>query len=255
MLSGLSGQIAQIFEVSTGEPVFHAVRTDLLQIVKCRNRSRIGRQSIIIATRLYDCMPPKIIALLGSPRTGGNTAKLLGESIRGAEDSGCEVEKVIVPFLKFKPCMEIFYCIEHENCRMEDDITPFYEKFKQMDGLIIAAPIMTMGIPGALKSFMDRFQVFYMAKYWRHNSFISEDHRKQRKTLFISIGGMNIPNDFDGALLTVEAFCEIIDCPLWGTVLRNDMDTIQNITTRPDVMKEAYDKAYEMCSLIAKKAG
>ncbi len=196
-------------------------------------------------------MPPKIMALLGSPRTGGNTARLLNEAIRGAEEAGCEVEKVIVPFLKFKPCMEILYCMEHDNCKMEDDITPFYQKFKEMDGLLIATPVMTMGIPGALKSFMDRFQVFYMAKYWRKNSFISDEQRRIRKTLLISIGGMNIPNDFDGILLSVQAFCEIVDCPLWGTVFQNDMDTVQDITTRPEVMKETYSKAFEMCRLIA----
>jgi multimeric flavodoxin WrbA len=195
-------------------------------------------------------MPPRIVALLGSPRTGGNTAKLLQQAIEGAQDAGCEVEKVIVPHLKFKPCMEIFYCMDHENCRMEDDVTPFYDTFRQMDGLIVAAPIMTMGIPGALKSFMDRFQVYYMAKYWRKNSFISPDHRKIRKTLFISIGGMDIPNDFDGALLTVKAFCEIIDCPLWSTVFQNDMDTVQDITTRPEKMKEAYEKGQVMGTLI-----
>lgn len=196
-------------------------------------------------------MAPKIIALLGSPRLGGNTAKLLERAIAGAADAGCQVEKVVVPHLQFRPCMEIFYCTTHENCRMEDDVTPIYQKFREMDGLIVAAPIMTMGIPGALKSFMDRFQVFYMAKYERKHSFISPEHRKRRRTLFISIGGMDIPYDFDGAKLTMEAFCEIIDCPYWGEVLQNDMDRIKDITTRPDVMDAAYKQAFEMGSLIA----
>ncbi len=200
--------------------------------------------------REYPPMRPKIIALLGSPLVGGNTAKLLNEAIRGAEDAGCDVEKVVVPHLKFRPCMEIFYCVEHETCRMQDDMIPFYEKFREMDGLIIAAPIMTMGIPGALKSFMDRFQVYYMAKYERKRSFISPEHRAVRRMLFLSIGGMDVSYDFDGALLTVEAFGEIVDCPLWDTVLRNDMDTIKDITTRPEVMEEAYGKAKEMCTLI-----
>jgi multimeric flavodoxin WrbA len=195
-------------------------------------------------------MAPKIIALLGSPLTGGNTAKLLDRAIRGAEDAGCEVEKVVVPFLKFRPCMEILYCRDHETCRIQDDMIPFYEKFREMDGLIVAAPIMTMGIPGALKSFMDRFQVFYMAKYERKQSFIPPEHRKRRRALFISIGGMNVPNDFDGAKLTMHAFCEIIDCPCWGEVLQNNMDEIRDIATRPEVMEEAYRKANEMCRCI-----
>jgi len=142
--------------------------------------------------------------------------------------------------------MEIFHCIENEACAMKDDIVPFYGKFKDMDGLIIATPVMTMGIPGALKSFMDRFQVFYMAKYWRQSSFINDSQKKRRKTLLISIGGMNIPNDFDGVKLTVHAFCEIIDSPYWAEVMQNNMDEIKDISTRPEVMEEAYSKGYEL---------
>ena len=191
-------------------------------------------------------MKPKIIALLGSPRINGNTATLLDQAIKGAEDAGCIVEKVVVPHLNFRPCMEIFHCIEKETCAMKDDIVPFYEKFKEMNGLIIATPVMTMGIPGALKSFMDRFQVFYMAKYWRQDSFINDSKKKRRKTLLISIGGMNIPNDFDGVKLTVHAFCEIIDSPYWAEVLQNNMDEIKDISTRPELMEEAYSKGYEL---------
>jgi len=187
-------------------------------------------------------MPPQVIALLGSPRVHGNTALLLDEAIRGVEEAGCEVERVSVPHLDFRSCMEIFHCRNHENCAMEDAMTPFYQKFREMDGLIVATPVMTMGIPGALKAFMDRFQVFYMAKYERKASFIPPEQRTRRKALFISIGGMNIPNDFDGVKLTMQAFCNIIDCEYWDEVLQNDMDNIVDIRTRPEVMEEAYVK-------------
>ncbi|MDN7024749.1 flavodoxin family protein [Methanoculleus sp. FWC-SCC1] len=195
-------------------------------------------------------MAKKIIALLGSPRMGGNTAKLLEQAIEGAQDAGCDVEKIPVFHLNFKPCMEIFHCMENEECKIKDDMTGMYQKFREMDSLIVAAPVMTMGIPGKLKMFMDRFQVFYMAKYFRNASFISPEHRKERKMLFISISGMNIPNVFEGAKITTKAFGEIIDCPYWDEVLQNDMDTIRDITTKPDVMKAAYEKGYRLGSLL-----
>ncbi len=118
------------------------------------------------------------------------------------------------------PCMEFFQCKGSENCLIEDEMTEIFRKFREMDGLIVATPpVMTMGVPGRLKSFIDRFQVFYMAKYHRGNSFISPERRKKRKMLFISIaGGMNIPNVFDGGVrMTMQAFGgEIIDCPPSG---------------------------------------
>jgi multimeric flavodoxin WrbA len=199
-------------------------------------------------------MAKRIIALLGSPLLSGNTARLLNEAIRGAEDAGCTVEKVAVAHLNFKPCMEIFYCMENETCRIQDDMIGMYEKFREMDSLIVATPIMTMGIPGKLKSFMDRFQVFYMAKYYRGKSFITPERRKNRRMLFISISGMNLPTVFDGAKLTAKAFGEIVDCPYWDEVLQNDMDHVRDIRTKPEVMEAAYRKGYELGRLLTEEA-
>ncbi|MFA5398520.1 MAG: flavodoxin family protein [Methanomicrobiales archaeon] len=195
-------------------------------------------------------MAPQIIALLGSPRPKGNTAKLMEEAVRGIRDAGCRVEVVSVPRLKLSSCKEIFYCQNHADCGMKDDVTPFYEKFREIDGLIIATPVMTMGIPGALKSFMDRFQVFFMAKYIRKEPLVSPAKKKHRKTLLLSIGGLNIEDDFDGVIASTKAFCDIIDCRYWDAVLQNNMDEIIDITTRPEVMKAAYDKGFRMGELI-----
>ena len=198
-------------------------------------------------------MGRKVIALLGSPLSDGNTARLLDEAIRGAEEAGCDVERIVAAHLDIAPCMEIFYCRENETCEIGDEMIGIYDKFREMDGLIIATPVMTMGIPGRLKSFMDRFQVFYMAKYHRGRSFISPEQRRRRKMLFISIAGMNLPTVFEGAKMTAKAFGEIIDCPYWDEVLRNDMDTIQDIRTRPEVMEAAYRKGYELGQLLSSR--
>ncbi|HOZ43845.1 MAG TPA: flavodoxin family protein [Methanoculleus sp.] len=198
-------------------------------------------------------MGRKVIALLGSPLSDGNTARLLDEAIRGAEEAGCDVERIVAAHLDIAPCMEIFYCQENETCEIRDEMIGIYDKFREMDGLIIATPVMTMGIPGRLKSFMDRFQVFYMAKYHRGRSFISPEQRRRRKMLFISIAGMNLPTVFEGAKMTAKAFGEIIDCPYWDEVLRNDMDTIRDIRTRPEVMEAAYRKGYELGQLLSSR--
>jgi len=189
-------------------------------------------------------MGTKVVGLLGSPLSKGNTAVLLERALDGARDAGAEVERINVPFLNFQPCMEIFYCVEHDTCRMKDDMTGIYEKFQDLDSLIIATPIMTMGIPGKLKSFMDRFQVFYMAKYGRKSPLVPEAKRKERRCLFISISGMDLPTVFDGATMTVKAFCQIIDCRYWDEILVNDMDTIKDIRNKPEVLQAAYEKGF-----------
>jgi len=196
------------------------------------------------------CMGYRIVGILGSPLSGGNTAKLLDQALSGAKDAGCEVERIDVCSLNFRACREIFYCREHETCAMKDDMIPMYRKFAELDGLIVATPVMTMGIPGALKSFMDRFQVFFMAKYMRGKPLVPEEKRAHRRGLWIGISGMKVPYVFDGARLTMKAFFSIIDVAYSDELLTPDMDTIRDIATRPDILQEAYRKGYCLGELL-----
>lgn len=191
-------------------------------------------------------MGTKVIGLLGSPLSDGNTAKLLDRALKGAEDAGCTVEKIEVASLDFQACMEMMFCKDHDTCIMDDDMQQLYPKFKEMDSIIIASPVMTMGIPGKLKSLMDRFQVFFMAKYMRKKSLIPQERKAGRKGLFICISGMKIPEVFVGAKQTVRAFFDIIDCQYYDELLISDMDTIRDVTAHPELLEAAYQKGYAL---------
>ena len=191
-------------------------------------------------------MAGKIIGVLGSPLTEGNTALLLDRALKGAEDAGCTVEKIVVVNLDFQACQEMMFCKEHETCILDDDMQAMYPKLREMDGLIVATPVMTMGIPGKLKSFIDRFQVFFMAKYVRKKPLISDEKKKERRGLFICISGMKIPEVFVGAKLTIKAFFDIIDCQYSDELLINDMDTIRDLHERPDLLEAAYRKGFAL---------
>ncbi len=197
-------------------------------------------------------MGSKVIGLLGSPLPEGNTAILLDRALRGAADAGCTVEKIEVNNLDFQACMEMMFCREHETCTIDDDMQQMYQKFRDMDSLIIATPVMTMGIPGKLKSFMDRFQVFFMAKYVRNDPLVATDRKSRRKTLVIGISGMNIPEVFVGAKLTLRAFCDIVDCRYTDELLISDMDTIRDIRTRQDLLDAAYAKGRALGQTLTK---
>ena len=195
-------------------------------------------------------MGKKIIGVLGSPLAEGNTAILLDRALQGAKAAGCEIEKIVVANLDFQACNEMMFCQEHDTCIMDDDMQQQYQKFREMDGVIIATPVMTMGIPGKLKSFMDRFQVFFMAKYVRKKPFITKEQAIRRNGLFICISGMKIPEVFVGAKLTTKAFFDIIDCTYKDELLINDMDTIKDIKTRSDLLDAAYNKGFALGKTI-----
>lgn len=195
-------------------------------------------------------MKPRIIALLGSPLPEGNTAKLLNKAIAGAESAGAEVKKISVPDLEFSACREFYFCRENEACIMEDDLSPLLAEFREMDSLILATPVMTMGIPGHLKSFMDRFQVFFCAKYIRKSRLVTKEKRAHRRTLLLSICGMNLPNNFDGVKISVDSFCDVIDCRCDDELLIRDMDTKQDLNRYPEILDEAYQKGVRLAGLL-----
>jgi NAD(P)H-dependent FMN reductase len=197
-------------------------------------------------------MAGAVIGILGSPLPEGNTAVLLKEALRGAAAAGCSTETILVNNLDFQPCMEMMFCKEHETCIMDDDMQQVYGKIRDADSIIIATPVMTMGIPGRLKSFMDRFQVFFMAKYVRNEPLVAPEKRKVRRGLFICIAGMKIPEVFVGAKLTAKAYFDIIDCPYQDELLISDMDTIRDIRTRQDVLDAAYAKGRALGEALRK---
>jgi len=125
---------------------------------------------------------PHVIGILGSPLPEGNTAILLQRALEGAASAGCSIETARVTEMTFSACEEIFYCKENSTCWNKDDLTPYYQKFRELDGVILASPVMTMGVPGRLKCFIDRFQVFFMAKYVRKEPFIKKEMRHRRRS-------------------------------------------------------------------------
>ncbi|HWQ66387.1 MAG TPA: flavodoxin family protein [Methanospirillum sp.] len=200
-------------------------------------------------------MSPLIIALLGSPLEEGNTSKLLKKAVAGAETAGCQVRTIHVPQLDLTSCMEFYFCRDHETCMMEDGVSALYPVFREMDSLIIATPVMTMGIPGHLKSFMDRFQVFYCAKYERKSRLVEKEKRKIRRTLLLSISGMNLPENFDGVRLSARSFCDVIDCRYDDELVIRDMDNKVDLDRYPDLLEESYQKGYRLGGLLTGVVG
>ena len=55
-------------------------------------------------------MSKKVLILSGSPRKGGNSDLLCDEFLRGAQESGNQVEKVFLRSKKVAPCNACYYC-------------------------------------------------------------------------------------------------------------------------------------------------
>ena len=103
----------------------------------------------------------KVIVLNGSPRKNNNTAKLLKEAVKGAEDAGAEVEYYNLVDLNYKGCMSCFACKRKGNttngiCAYKDDLTPILAKIRQADAVIIGSPIYYSYQTGMFRNLLER---------------------------------------------------------------------------------------------------
>lgn len=102
-------------------------------------------------------MSKKVLILSGSPRKGGNSDVLCDEFMRGALESGNEVEKIRVSEKKIAPCSACYFCKDSGGkCVHKDDMAEILQKMIDADVLVLASPVYFYSIDAQLKAVIDR---------------------------------------------------------------------------------------------------
>lgn len=101
-------------------------------------------------------MGKKVLILSGSPRKGGNSDLLCDAFMRGAMESGNEVEKIRVASKKVAPCSACYYCKNGGQCVHKDDMAEILQKMIDADVLVLASPVYFYSINAQLKAVIDR---------------------------------------------------------------------------------------------------
>ncbi|UCD79082.1 MAG: flavodoxin family protein [Desulfobacterales bacterium] len=192
---------------------------------------------------------PRIVAVYGSPRRTGNTATLLKKAVAGAVDSGAQVEEIVLRDLKMSPCLEIYGCNKAGECRLKDDFQKARNQILASHGLMLASPVFFYTVSAHTKILMDRFQSLWVKKYW-----IEKTSRAQqtthRKGLFISAGATKGKKLFDGILLSLKYFFEVIDMELWKALLYRGLDFEGDVLKFPQYLDEAYQAGKEFTEVL-----
>ena len=103
----------------------------------------------------------KIVAINGSPRKNGNTARLLeavGKEVRAA---GVEFE-VFQPGHRVHPCMACYHCLNTGSLRCvqnDDMVNDIIAACIEADGILLASPVYHGGIAGNMKCVLDRLML------------------------------------------------------------------------------------------------
>ena len=182
---------------------------------------------------------PKIVAIYGSPRRKGNTATLLRQAVQGARDSNAQVEEIVLRDLKISPCLEIYGCKKTGECAIKDDFQKVRNQILESQGLILASPLFFYTVSAHTKILMDRFQSLWVKKYWIDKT-VKDQWMIKRKGLFIAVGATKGKKLFDGTLLTIKYFFDVLDMELFRSILYRGLDFEGDVLKHPEYLEEAY---------------
>lgn len=95
-----------------------------------------------------------MLAINGSPRKDGNTAKLLKEITKDHVD--VDLDHFNLNDLKIKDCQACFSCKKNDACAIKDDMHLLYRKLREADALVLGSSVY-FGVETAnTRAFVDR---------------------------------------------------------------------------------------------------
>jgi len=182
----------------------------------------------------------KVLGIFGSPRRGGNTELLLEEALKGAEKEGARVERIYLSDDTITPCKECHGCDNTGNCVILDDMEKIYPKLLEADVLILASPIFFYGVTAWAKALIDRSQALWARKYLLKDPSLGKEGKK-RKGFFISVGATKGLKVFEGAILTVRYFFDVLNAEYIGELLFRGVEAKGDILKHPEALRQAFE--------------
>ena len=180
----------------------------------------------------------RVLGIAGSPRFGSNTDILMNAALKGAASKGAETEVIHIANLNILACTHCDACLHSGNCMFTDDMQKLIKEIEQSDRIVLAAPIHFMGLASQVKTMVDRAQSFWVKKYLLKIPPLAG--AKERKGLFVTVGGRTGEHLFDGALATVKAFFATLDIKYVGMVAFQAVDSRATVLDHPEMTDEAF---------------
>jgi len=169
-----------------------------------------------------------VLGIVGSPRRGGNTEVLVGAALRGAEEAGALVEKVLLSRLDISPCLACDACRDTGECVQQDDMAELLEKMQHSQVWVLGTPVYYFGPTAQFKAFLDRWYI------GRSEAFTG---RRVVLTIPFEDSSINTARHTVGILSDSLAWKK---AELFATVLAPGVAGPGNVRRHPDIMEAAY---------------
>ncbi len=99
----------------------------------------------------------KIVTLLGSPRSKGNSTAIARRITETAEKLGAETRTFELNRLAYRGCQGCYACKKGlDRCVQKDDLTEVLSAVSEADAVVLASPVYFGDVTAQLKGFIDR---------------------------------------------------------------------------------------------------
>ncbi|HDR90914.1 MAG TPA: flavodoxin family protein [candidate division Zixibacteria bacterium] len=105
----------------------------------------------------------KVTGIVGSPRIGGNTSRLVEKVLQGAASNGSETELLILNSMQISPCQACNHCKPSGQCILSDDMQIVYSAMESSSAIVVGTPIYMGQMSAQTKIFMDRLYAYYVS--------------------------------------------------------------------------------------------
>jgi multimeric flavodoxin WrbA len=181
----------------------------------------------------------KIVSILGSPRTEGNSA-ILAEIVTGvAEQHGARVSKYFLNQLNYKGCQACSACKgKSERCILQDDLKEVLDDVIHSDVVLLASPVFWGEVTGQMKLFIDRTYSFLKPGFTER----SDKHRLPpgKKLVWIQVQGAENKNQFGDIFHRYNVFFQQLNFFSETHLLRAcGVHALGAVNDRPDLIEQA----------------
>lgn len=183
----------------------------------------------------------KVVGFVGSPRKKGNTARLVNEVLRGAQEGGAETKLYFLNEMNIKGCQACYACKKPEGvCIQKDDMAPLYDEIKNTDAVVVGTPVYMFQMTGQTKLFVDRLFAFL-------NSDFTHKLGEGKKTLVVYTQGQADPGLFQSSFNSNNGVLSLLGFKIQDTIVSAGMN-------KPDdlLIKESMEKAYNAGKAVCK---
>lgn len=187
----------------------------------------------------------KLLVLLGSPRSSGNSEILARKVAEAVEQSGGTVEYRRLNDLSIRPCQGCGGCEKTGECVIKDDMTDIYQAADAADRILLVSPVYFYALSAQCKICGDRFQARWARKYLVKNRFRADEGRKGYLLSTAATKGLKI---FESSILTARYIFDAMDVKYGGEFLVQGVDKKKAVLEFPDEIAKAEQFGKDMAA-------